>query len=143
MRLEEEVTQKNAEYQSLLSVEARIQDETTPLSLQIKKIQEPFNEASVLEAIMINEFTRGSSIQSPRITLGDVQIHPGTKLPSGMMFGSVDIDIRANSVDDIIAYLTYLTQKTRHAFVLDSINLPLDTSAITAQQSGVQIPVTL
>lgn len=135
LSLETQKNQKDAEYQAFLALESRIQDPSQPLSVRIKKIEKPWNEADIFEAIMVNDFTRAINTREARIVVGSVRLQPGVKLPSGMMMGSVSIDIQSGSMDDIVSYLTYLTQDTGYAFVLDNINLPLDSSAIMGATS--------
>lgn len=147
LSLETQIEQKKSEYAKLQELEKSIQDETSPFASRIEKISQPFHEANILEAVMVNnDFTRKNPQGTSLISLGDVTLSPGTKLPNGLHMGTIHLSIISGSIDNIVGYLTYLTQNAPYAFVLDTITLPLNstpTSSLENSQVSVSFQVTL
>lgn len=95
---------------------------------QINAINRPFHVADILEAVMINEFTHSSIAGGARVFVSSVSTNPGVKLPSGISRGSVSMTLAARNIDEIINYLTHLVTDSGIAFILDDVNLPIDTA---------------
>lgn len=67
----------------------------------------------------------------------------GNKLPSGLSFGTVTMNISADSPEQIVDYITYLTTESSLPFTIDSINLPLDTANTNQNPTAISLSITL
>ncbi len=134
--------EKQTEYDRLKAMEQAFQEgNDKELFDRVKKIEKDLVESDIFEEIMVNDYTNTSGFSS-KIRIGNVSVDKGSKNPSGLYRGSVNMSISASSVSDIIDYLTYLVKDTDFAFTLDSINLPIDTAA-ESTSGGVSLSVTL
>jgi len=134
---------KDAEYQKILTLESEVQQGGSGDVIELtQKIQQNFSQSDILETVMINDFTRSSALGAPQVVVESASVDPGAKLPSGISRATVTLSLRANSVDAIVSYLSYLTQDTSRAFILDNVNLPLDTQD-TNTNTPVSVNVTL
>ena len=137
------LSEKEGEYQKILALEAQLQAGGSGATTELtQKIDTDFVESNILEAVMINDFTRSSALGSPQIVIQNISVDRGAKLPSGISRGSVNLSLTSSSVDTIVSYLTYLTTSTPYAFSLDTINLPLDTLQATTN-TPIQLTVDL
>ncbi len=137
------LSEKEGEYQKILALEAQLHAGGSGATTELtQKIDTDFVESNILEAVMINDFTRSSALGSPQIVIQNISVDRGAKLPSGISRGSVNLSLTSSSVDTIVSYLTYLTTSTPYAFSLDTINLPLDTLQATTN-TPIQLTVDL
>lgn len=118
----------------------------------IEKVSKKFVESEILNAVMINDFTQSKWVQiRPRITISNIALDRGSKLPNGIFQGRVTITVSSDSVPPIVDYLNYLTTATPFAFTLTDISLPIDTSkegiaslsSLSTTSQTVTVPVTL
>ncbi|PID84604.1 hypothetical protein CSB09_00075 [Candidatus Gracilibacteria bacterium] len=110
----------------------------------VSKIAQPFENSEVLDAVMINSFTKKNLDFAPDITITNISIDEGKKLPNGLYQASVNLGLTAGSIDTIVDYLSYLSSSTKYAFTLDTINLPIDTEVgITSGDTDISMNVTL
>lgn len=56
---------------------------------------------------------------------------------------TVSLSLSADTPDQIVDYLTYLTTESAFAFTIDNISLPLDTGNIAASTTGISLSITL
>lgn len=100
---------------------------TTELIEKVNKIWKVWDTTDIFSAIMLNDFTRASSLAPARVSIGDISVDKWFKLPSWLSLWSVSFSVTANSLDDMIAFITHLTQTSEYTFTIDSIALPIDT----------------
>lgn len=121
--------------------------DSTALTKKIEKYARPFVSSDIMEAITINTHTQWSSLRPATINIGGVSLSKWGKLPSGMSLGTANISIAAVSLDDIINYLNYLTVRSKMAFIIENISLPLDTAPSllnnTGNNAGINVSITL
>jgi hypothetical protein len=115
----------------------------TEISQKIQKLDQKFSASDIMETVMLNEFTKATTILQPRIEITSINVSEGNKLPNGLSLGLVNLALSALSVDDMIEYITYLTQSSRFAFTIDSISLPIDTTKANPLNTGVSLSLTL
>lgn len=98
---------------------------STDLSDRVKKINKTWDEAGIMTAIMLNDYTKGSEFAPAPVLVNTISLDTGKKLPSGLSLGTIQLSLTTRSIDDIISYLTYLTTSTSYVFTLDTISLPI------------------
>ncbi len=138
-------TQKQKFTQELSDLQ-NIKDEYSASSWSslVSKIAQPFENSEVLDAVMINSFTKKNLDFAPDITITNISIDEGKKLPNWLYQASVNLWLTAGSIDTIVDYLSYLSSSTKYAFTLDTINLPIDTEVwITSWDTDISMNVTL
>ncbi len=135
-RLEAEYAQSESEYQKLVALQATFasQSGATELSKKVEKIHQKWSDASIMSAVMLNEYTKGSDYINPKVVISNISLDPGKKLPSGLSLGTVNITLSADSIDRMVEYLTYLTTNSPYIFTLDTIDLPI--SAPSQRETG-------
>lgn len=101
---------------------------------KVQKYNHPFDTSNLMEAVMVNKFTKASVLSPAQISIGGITVDKWRKLPSGLSLGTVSVSVSAETPDQIIDYITYLTTESNYAFTIDSIVLPLDT-AMAAQDN--------
>jgi ABC-type dipeptide/oligopeptide/nickel transport system permease component len=101
---------------------------------KVKKMGSSWNPGQIMSTIMISEYTKPTGLGTAPITIGSISVNPGNKLPSGLSLGSVSFSVRAESVQILIDYLTYLTKNAPRIFVIDAISLPIDTRLETSNE---------
>jgi len=113
----------------LAKIEASFTSSGTPSDLvsKVKKLDKKFVVSDIMEAVMLNNFTKNTLSSDARISLGSISVNKGSKLPSGLSLGSVSVEVTGVEMRDVINYITYLTTESPYAFTIDSITLPLDT----------------
>jgi hypothetical protein len=106
----------------------------TEVKSKVQKYNHPFDTSNLMEAVMVNKFTKASALSPAQISIGGITVDKWRKLPSGLSLGTVSVSVSAETPDQIIDYITYLATESSYAFTIDSIVLPLDT-AIAAQDN--------
>lgn len=127
MKLEGNLKELSAEYDSLLAIKNNTEADSTT-SLLTKKILAKFDRANILSEVMFNDYTKEGFWNNPKIAIGGISVSDPTRLPNGLSFSNVSVSVQWNTVDEIVDYITYLTTETSYAFTLENISLPIDTS---------------
>ncbi len=131
------VTENNYEekakvLESLTAMKKQLESQwtgTTELTDKVNKLTKKWDSADIMAVVMLNEFTLSNSLTSSRISIGTISTSKGSKLPSGLWLWNVSVSVSARTLDDMITYITYLTQKSPFVFTIDEISLPIDTGA--------------
>jgi hypothetical protein len=132
MVTENEYEEKAKVLESLTAMKKQLESQwtgTTELTDKVNKLTKKWDSADIMAAVMLNEFTLSNSLTSPRISIGSISTSKGSKLPSGLWLWSVSVSVSARTLDDMITYITYLTQTSPFVFTIDEISLPIDTGA--------------
>ncbi len=116
---------------------------STEFTKTVKRYNHSFNTSDIMEAVMINKFTKESSLTPPSISIGAISIDNGKKLPSGLSLATISLTLSADAADQIVEYLTYLTTESQLAFTIDSISLPLDTRGTDLNSTRLALSMTL
>lgn len=95
---------------------------------KVKKLDQKFEADRIMSAVMLNDFTRPSTLWQPRISISSISVDKGSQLPNGLSLGSVWVGVSARTVDDMVDFITHLTQSSEYAFTIDSITLPINTA---------------
>jgi hypothetical protein len=103
---------------------------SSDIKARVEKYKNKFNTSDIMETVMVNKYTKDTTLSPASIIIGNIDIEPGRKLPSGLSLGTVSLSLSASTPDQIIEYITYLTTESRLAFTIDSISLPIDTAII-------------
>lgn len=114
-----------------------------PLKVQVKKYNHPLSTPDILQAVMINTYTESSTLNAALVEIGGISVSPAKKIPNGLSLSTVTFSATASTVDVIIEYIDYLTQKSGLAFSLDSITLPIDTAVTPQDATPVTLSITL
>lgn len=127
----------------LESQAAKIADSNTPLAQNVAKISQDFDTSKILETVMVNTFTTGNAAlaaRTPMIAIENITLDKGSKEPSGIYRGTVNMTVKASSTEMLVKYLDYLTKNTNFYFSLTEISLPVENAASNAE---VSLPVRL
>ncbi len=116
---------------------------SSDIKAQVDRYKNKFNPSDIMETVMVNNYTKNSLLTPASINIANINIDAGHKLPSGLSLGTVGITLSADTPDQIIDYITYLTTESRLAFTIDSITLPLDTANIAPTTTGISLSITL
>lgn len=116
---------------------------SSDIKARVKKYQHPYNTSDIISAVMINKYTESSPLTPAAIDISSINVDTGRKLPSGLSLATVALALSADTPDQIVDYLTYLTTESTHAFTIDSISLPLDTASIAPSTTGVSLALSL
>lgn len=116
---------------------------SSDIKARVDKYKNKFNTSDIMETVMVNNYTKNSPLTPASISIASINIDAGRKLPSGLSLGNVALSLSADTPDQIIDYLTYLTTESRFAFTIDSITLPLDTASIAPTTTGISLSITL
>lgn len=92
---------------------------------------------------MLNKYTKSTALTPAAINIWGISVSEGNKLPSGLSFGTVTMNISADSPEQIVDYITYLTTESSLPFTIDSINLPLDTANTNQNPTAISLSITL
>lgn len=103
---------------------------------KVQKLDIPYNVPDIMQAVMLNDYTRSTLSSPARITLGGISVSPGSKLPNGLSLGQVSVAVTGGDMYDVIDFITYLTTDSPYAFTIDSISLPIDTDPTRAYLNG-------
>ena len=116
---------------------------SSDIKARVDKYKNKFNTSDIMETVMVNNYTKSSTLSPASINIGSINIEPGRKLPSGLSLGTVALSVSADTPDQIVDYITYLTTESPLAFTIDSISLPLDTANVAPTTTGVSLAITL
>ena len=116
---------------------------SSDLKAQVDRYKNKFNTSDIMETVMVNRYTKETTLTPASIRVGAISIDPGRKLPSGLSLGTIGLSVSADTPDQIVDYLTYLTTESRLAFTIDSISLPLDTANVAPTTTGFSLSITL
>jgi hypothetical protein len=116
---------------------------SSDLKVKVKKYNHPMSTPDILQAIMINNYTESSTLNTALVEIGGITVSPAKKIPSGLSLSTVTFSATASTVDVITEYIDYLTEKSNLAFSLDSITLPLDTAITPQDATSVTLSITL
>lgn len=113
------------------------------IKAKVQKYNKPFDSSNIMEVVMVNKFTKFSDLSPASVNVGNISVDKGRKLPSWLSMANVSVTISADNPNQIIEYITYLTTESPLAFTIDSINLPLDTSVLPQDNSGLSVTIAL
>ena len=129
--LEKTKAEKTTKLDAIKNMQALfVSSGASDIKTRVSKYNHKFNTSDIIESVMINNYTTGTSLTPPAINIANIAVDPGKKLPSGLSLANVTLSLSADTPDQIIDYLTYLTQESRFAYTIDSISLPIDTASI-------------
>ena len=115
-------------YSGLLKIQALVESgSTSDLSKKVLQLSQVFDVTNIMQAVMLNDYTKGTLSTDPRIAVGAISVSKWSKLPNGLSLGQVSTTITGGDMYDVIDYITYLTTNSPYVFSIDSISLPLDT----------------
>ena len=100
----------------------------TDLGKKIQKLDQKITTTELMRSVMINDYTRPNGLQTAPITVSNISVDKGNKLPNGLSLAQVQVSIQGASLTDIVNYITYLTQESNYSFILDELSLPIDTA---------------
>jgi hypothetical protein len=142
--LEKSYTNLETEYNTLKAIKENMSSTLSPeKQARITKLAKPFNTSDIMSTVMLSNYTKSSGGLPAEITLSNVSVTPGKKLPNGLSLGSVSMSMQATSIANIIAYITSLTQESPYIFTLDSISLPIDTAPEDVANGGYALSISL
>lgn len=121
-------TESQKELDSLIALQASFAASgSTELTEKARKLDKKWNEAEIMSAVMLNDYTKGSTYIPAPIAISSISLNEGKKLPSGLSLGTINLSLTAWDIDKVIDYLTYLTTNSEYVFTLDTINLPISS----------------
>ncbi len=100
---------------------------SSEIKSKVTKYNHEFDSSYIMEEVMLNKFTKWTSLTPPQVSIWTITLDKWQKLPSGLSLANVSIAVSADTPDQIIDYIMYLTNESRYAFSIDSVNIPLDT----------------
>jgi hypothetical protein len=113
------------------------------LKVRVQKYTHPYNTSDIMASVMLNKYTASSTLTPAAINISSINVDTGRKLPNWLSMATVSLSLSADTPDQIVDYLTYLTTESAFAFTIDSISLPLDTGNIAANTTGVSLAIAL
>lgn len=116
---------------------------SSELKDKVRKYNHSFNTSDIMEAVMVNKYTKSSTLTPAAITIGSFSVDKGKKLPSGLSLANVSITVTGDTPDQIIDYITYLTTESAFAFTIDSISLPIDTASTGQEATTTSLSLSL
>ncbi len=116
---------------------------SSDLKTKIQKYNRNFDSSTIMETIMLNKFTESTALTPGAIRIGAISLDKWKKLPSGLSIASASINISADTPDQMIDFITYLTTESPLAFTIDKINLPIDTGTAPQNNNGLSLSLSL
>ncbi len=116
---------------------------SSDIKSKVQKYNHTFDTSNIMEVVMVNKYTKASTLTPSQINIGSISVDKGKKLPSGLSLATVSVVVSADTPDQIIDYLTYLTTESAYAFTIDSIALPLDTATAAQDNKGLSLSLSL
>ena len=116
---------------------------SSDIKSKVQKYNHSYNTSDIMEAVMVNKYTKATELSAPSINVGAVSIDKWKKLPSGLSLVNISVVVSAETPDQIIDYITYLTTESRFAFTIDSISLPLDTASLAQDTKSLSLSLSL
>jgi hypothetical protein len=110
---------------------------------KVQKYNRSFDVSNIVEAVMVNKFTKASALSPSQINIGGISVEKWKKLPSWLSLATVSITVWADTPDQVIDYLTYLTTESSFAFTIDRISLPLDTWLAAQDKTWLSLSLNL
>lgn len=142
--LEKDYTKLETELNLLKNIKENMSGALSPeKQARIAKLQKPFSTSDIMSIIMLSSYTKNTTTEPAAITLSNVSVNPGKKLPNGLSLASVGISLQGKSIANIINYITSLTQDSPYIFTLDSISLPIDTAPEDIVTGGYALSISL
>lgn len=133
--------QKNLD--ALISLQTSINSSgSSEIAEKVRKLNQGWDEAKIMTAIMLSDYTKWNDIVPPSISISTISIDKGKKLPSGLSFGSITLTLSSDSIDNVVDFLTYLTSSSSYIFTLDTIQLPI-TAPAQKETQWVTLPIEL
>lgn len=128
------VKEKTAKSAELAQLNAFKDQSATPaFAADLSRYASPFREDTVLESLF------GGPVGIIPLSMG---IEKGTKMPSGLSQGNVELTLLATSQATLMKYFEYLTGNTGpKRYVIKSVNFPFDSTS--PQSSAFQVTVSL
>ncbi len=131
-------------YNKLLEIRAMFDSgATSDLQKKVDQLDRKFNVSDIMETVMLNLFTKANLSEEPKISIGTISVSKWSKLPNGLSFWQVNIDVTGWDMYDVIDFITYLTTNSPYAFTIDSISLPLDTDPEVQYLNGSKFSLSL
>ncbi len=131
-------------YNKLLEIRAMFDSgATSDLQKKVDQLDRKFNVSDIMETVMLNLFTKANLSEEPKISIGTISVSKWSKLPNGLSFWQVSIDVTGWDMYDVIDFITYLTTNSPYAFTIDSISLPLDTDPEVQYLNGSKFSLSL
>lgn len=116
---------------------------SSELKEKVKKYNHTFNTSDIMEAVMLNKFTKPTALTPASIEIGPISIGKWSKLPNGLSLASVSVSVTGDTPDQIIEYITYLATESEFAFTIDNISLPIDTASSNADATKTSLSLSL
>ena len=74
-------------YSKLLEIRALFESgATSDLQKKVDLLDRRFNVSDIMESVMLNEYTKASLGEDPKISIGTISVNQGTKLANGLSF---------------------------------------------------------
>lgn len=143
--VQSDLAKKKADRDTLLNIKNNSgSGMSEALLARVKQLDQKFIPSDIIAEVMLNAYTEKSGDALPMITISNISVDKGSKLPSGLSLGKVNIALQSSSIENIVEYLTFLTTKSHFAFTLDDISLPIDTAPENALPvSGYGLAISL
>ena len=136
-------TNRQQQLDSLVALQASFSSSgSSDLTERVKKLNKKWDEAQVMSEVMLTDSTKGTEFSPAPISITNIALDKGKRLPSGLSLGSVKLSLTGRGVDDVIDFLTYLTTDSGYVFTLDSISLPISAPA-QKETNGVSLSIDL
>lgn len=140
--IEKQKAEKKLLLESLTAVQKSFSESgSSEMIEKVRKLDQKFDVSNIMSVVMLNDYTRPNAISKPKISIASISVDKGSKMPSGLSLGTVSLSLSSLSVDDMIDFITYLTQSSGYVFTIDSIALPIDTLNTTPLASGVSLNI--
>lgn len=142
--LEKSKSEKTAKSEAIKKMQALFAGSgSSDIKAKVEKYKNKFDSSQIMSTVMLNKYTMASTLTPPAINISSINIDTGKKLPSGLSLATVSLALSADTPDQIVDYITYLTTESSLAFTIDSISLPLDTGNIAPSTTGVSLSIML
>lgn len=116
---------------------------TSDIMKRVEQLNKKFVVSDIMEAVMINDYTKTTLSSWARISIGNISVNKWTKLPNGLSLGQVSVGVSGSDMYSVIDFITYLTTTSPYAFTIDSISLPIDTDVTQALTNNGQYSLSL
>lgn len=110
---------------------------------RVKKYDHAYNTSDIMEAVMVNKFTKSTTLTPASINIGSINIDKGKKLPNWLSMANISLAVSGDTSDQIIDYITYLATESKFAFTIDSITLPIDTTVSEQDGNSIALNISL
>ncbi len=143
--VEKSETEKQASLDKLVALQKAFAtgSGSTEIVEKVKKIDQKFDTSNIMSTVMLNDYTRAWEWGRPRVAISSVSVDKWAKLPNGLSLGTVSVSLSTSSVEEMIDFITYLTQLSNFVFTINSITLPIDTTNTTGNATWVSLNLAL